>query len=70
MGRKKKTFNPEAVKDIGRVMNVCLFLILLTFFILLNTFAVMDEWKVRRAWGSLIGAFGSLTGGLNIPGLI
>ena len=65
MGRRKKKIDEGTVKDIGRVMNVCLFLILLTFFILLNTFAVMDDWKVRKAWGSLIGAFGSLTGGLS-----
>ena len=47
------------------IMTVCLFLILLTFFILLNSISVLDEIKMRAAIGSLIGAFGSFTGGLS-----
>jgi len=46
-------------------MTVSLFLIILTFFILLNSIAVMDEKKTRLAWGSLMGAFGTLPGGLS-----
>lgn len=46
-------------------MTVSLFLILLTFFILLNSIAVIDESRKRAALGSLIGAFGGLPGGLS-----
>lgn len=46
-------------------MTISLFLILLTFFILLNSIAVIDKMKVRSVVGSLIGAFGSFTGGLS-----
>ena len=46
-------------------MTVSLFLILLTFFILLNSIAVLDENRIRVALGSLIGAFGGLPGGLS-----
>ncbi len=45
------------------VMTVSLFLILLTFFILLNSIAVIDEKRTRVAIGSILGAFGSFTGG-------
>ncbi|MBW2597705.1 MAG: OmpA family protein, partial [Deltaproteobacteria bacterium] len=51
--------------DIGMVMTVSLFLILLSFFILLNSIAVLDEHRSRVAIGSLIGAFGGLPGGLS-----
>ena len=47
------------------VMTVSLFLILLTFFILLNSIAVIDDNRTRLAIGSLIGAFGGLPGGLS-----
>ncbi len=46
-------------------MTVSLFLILLTFFILLNSIAVLDEKRIRLSIGSLIGSFGSLSGGLS-----
>ena len=46
-------------------MTVSLFLILLTFFILLNSIAVIDEKRTRVAIGSLLGAFGGLPGGLS-----
>lgn len=49
----------------GQVMVVSLFLILLTFFILLNSIAVIDEIKIQKAIGSLTGAFGSFSGGLS-----
>jgi chemotaxis protein MotB len=49
--------------DLLPVMTVSLFLILLTFFILLNSIAVIDERRVRSALGSIMGAFGSYTGG-------
>ena len=64
MNRKKKK-NDDDGADIGMVMTVSLFLILLTFFILLNSIAVIDEHRSRMAIGSLIGAFGGLPGGLS-----
>jgi chemotaxis protein MotB len=64
MDRKKKKIDDEGT-NIGMVMTVSLFLILLTFFILLNSIAVIDEHRSRMAIGSLIGAFGGLPGGLS-----
>lgn len=66
MVKKKRIKNDDDSKaDIGMVMTVSLFLILLTFFILLNSIAVVDENRSRLAIGSLIGAFGGLPGGLS-----
>jgi chemotaxis protein MotB len=53
--------NPGA--NVGLVMTLSLFLILLTFFILLNSIATMDERRTRVAIGSLMGAFGIFKGG-------
>lgn len=64
MDKKKKKIDDDGA-DIGMVMTVSLFLILLTFFILLNSIAVIDENRSRMAIGSLIGAFGGLPGGLS-----
>ena len=64
MGKRKKK-NDDSGADIGMVMTVSLFLILLTFFILLNSIAVIDDNRTRLAIGSLIGAFGGLPGGLS-----
>jgi len=65
MASKKRKTDDERVGGIGIMMTVSLFLILLTFFILLNSIAVMDESRVRMAIGSLMGAFGGLPGGLS-----
>jgi chemotaxis protein MotB len=65
MNKKKKKKIDDDGADIGMVMTVSLFLILLTFFILLNSIAVLDEHRSRVAIGSLIGAFGGLPGGLS-----
>jgi chemotaxis protein MotB len=65
MDKKKKKKIDDDGADIGMVMTVSLFLILLTFFILLNSIAVIDEHRSRMAIGSLIGAFGGLPGGLS-----
>ena len=65
MNQKKKKKIDDDGADIGIVMTVSLFLILLTFFILLNSIAVLDEHRSRVAIGSLIGAFGGLPGGLS-----
>jgi len=65
MGKRKKKNDDGSGADIGMVMTVSLFLILLTFFILLNSIAVIDDNRTRLAIGSLIGAFGGLPGGLS-----
>ena len=62
-GKRKTDDGPQI--DVGLIMTVSLFLILLTFFILLNSIAVIDERKKLQAIGSLMGAFGSLPGGLS-----
>lgn len=63
MAKKKKNIDDELKAGIGAIMTVSLFLILLTFFILLNSLAVFDEKKIRLSLGSLLGAFGSFTSG-------
>jgi chemotaxis protein MotB len=65
MDKRKKKNNDDSEANVGMVMTVSLFLILLTFFILLNSIAVMDDNRTRLAIGSLIGAFGGLPGGLS-----
>ncbi len=62
MKKKNKQEDPSPV-DLLPVMTVSLFLILLTFFILLNSIAVVDERRTRVALDSILGAFGSYTGG-------
>ena len=47
-------------------MTVSLFIIVLAFFILLNSIAVPDEHKMRTAIGSLIGSFGRMEGGYSV----
>ena len=63
--KKKNSSDDSAGADIGVVMTCSLFLIILTFFILLNSIAVIDDRKQRLAIGSLVGSFGSLSGGLS-----
>ena len=65
MGRRKRNISDGPKTDVGLVMTVSLFLILLTFFILLNSIAVVDEEKTWLAVGSLVGSFGSFFGGLS-----
>jgi chemotaxis protein MotB len=65
MARRRKKSDGGNLDDVGRVMTVSLFLILLTFFILLNSIAVLDERRVRLSLGSLIGAFGGSAGKLS-----
>lgn len=65
MARKRNKNEEEAGQNTGLVMTVSLFLILLTFFVLLNSLAVLDEQRIRLAIGSLVGSFGSLPGGLS-----
>ena len=65
MNKRQKKKDDDSKADVGMVMTVSLFLILLTFFILLNSIAVIDDNRTRLAIGSLIGAFGGLPGGLS-----
>ncbi len=65
MVKKKRDTDDSPKVNVGMLMTVCLFLILLTFFVLLNSIAVIDERKKIMAIGSLLGAFGSLSGGLS-----
>lgn len=65
MAKKKRGQVEESGTNVGLVMTLSLFLILLTFFILLNSIAVIDERRTRIAIGSLMGAFGIFKGGLS-----
>ena len=65
MRKKKINLDNVSGSNVGIVMTVSLFLILLMFFILLNSIAVLDKSKTIEAIGSLISAFGSLPGGLS-----
>jgi chemotaxis protein MotB len=65
MSGRKKNSDEGMAPNVGLSMTVSLFLIILTFFILLCSLAVMDDAKTRIAIGSLIGSFGSLPRGLS-----
>ena len=65
MAGKKRDRDDVPKLDVGLLMTISLFLILLTFFIMLNSIAVIDERKKLAAIGSLMGAFGCLPGGLS-----
>ncbi len=65
MAKKKKQEGSGSGQDGIRMMIVSLFIILLAFFIVLNSMAVIDEKKRLSALGSLIGSFGILPGGLS-----
>ena len=64
--KKKKKQVEESAPNLIMVMTVSLFIILLAFFILLNTLAVPDEARQRLALGSLMRNFGVLSGGFSI----
>ena len=69
MAGKKRDRDDGPIKlNVGLLMTVSLFLILLTFFILLNSIAIIDEEKKLMAIGSLMGPFGRLHGGLSPSG--
>jgi len=63
--KKKKKIDDESVANVGIVMTVSLFLILLSFFILLNSISIIDKKRTRVALGSLSRAFSGLSGGLS-----
>jgi chemotaxis protein MotB len=64
MAKRKRSREGGPAINITLVMTISLFLILLTFFILLNSIAVIDEQKKLLVIGSLMGAFGALPGGI------
>ncbi len=66
MMSKKKRGGDAAAPDLIQVMTISLFIILLAFFILLNTIAVFDEQKKLAVLDSLIGSLGVLTGGHSV----
>ena len=55
-------------QDGQRVLFVSLFMIMLAFFILLNSIAVIKEDKTKKAMKSVGGAFGQLPGGRSVTG--
>jgi len=64
MAGKKKVY-VEPKRDIGTLMYTSLMLILLTFFIVLCSMAVVDSRRKMLALNSLVGSFGILPGGLS-----
>jgi chemotaxis protein MotB len=64
--REKKNVGPKIGDNVIQVMTISLFIILLAFFILLNSIAVLNEQKVFAAIGSLLGNFGIKTGGYSV----
>ena len=64
MAKKKKKEPEERVVDGNVVLFTALSMILLAFFIVLNSIAVIDQNKKLEAWGSLLGSFGILPGGV------
>ena len=64
MAKKKKKEVEERVVDGNVVLFTALSMILLAFFIVLNSIAVVDQNKKLEAWGSLLGSFGILPGGV------
>ncbi len=50
----------------SRMMDISFNMILLVFFVFLNTIGTNDESKVKKAFGSLVGTFGIMRGGINI----
>jgi len=65
MARGKRNRENSPPLNVTLVMMISLFLILLTFFILLNSIASIDEQKKLIGIGSVLGAFGSLPGGIS-----
>lgn len=66
MGSRRKKSEEKSESNLVMVMTVSLFIILLAFFILLNSIAVIDEKRKLAALGSLLQSFGVLSGGHSI----
>jgi chemotaxis protein MotB len=65
MGNRKRNIEESPSGDGGLTLTVSLFLILLVFFILLCSIAIIDQARVRLAIGSLVGSFGSFHAGMS-----
>ncbi|RLB88050.1 MAG: hypothetical protein DRH10_08205 [Deltaproteobacteria bacterium] len=65
MRTRQRQYEGNASQSGIRILTVALFIILLAFFIVLNSIAVIDEKSKLEALGSLIGSFGILPGGLS-----
>ena len=65
MKPRQSQFENTAGQSGIRVLVVSLFIILLAFFIVLNSIGVVDERRKLEALGSLLGSFGVLPGGLS-----
>ena len=66
MAKKQPEEKPDwEASNIGLMMFTSLMVILLAFFILLTSMAVIDEQRQVEALGSVLGAFGLLPGGLS-----
>ncbi|MEW5724262.1 MAG: flagellar motor protein MotB [Thermodesulfobacteriota bacterium] len=67
MARKQQEERPDwVISNVGLVMFTALNILLLAFFIMLSSMAVVDEKRQIEAFGSLLGAFGILPGGLAV----
>jgi chemotaxis protein MotB len=66
MGRNGRKKGINLSPNLVQVMTLSLFIILLAFFILLNSLAVVDERRKRLAIGSLLENFGVLAGGFSM----
>ena len=66
MASKKKKMEELSAPNLVQIMTVSLFVILLAFFILLNSIAVIDDQKKLAVLDSLLGSFGVLTGGISV----
>jgi len=62
--KKKKKTMEEAAKDGNVILFTALSMILLAFFIVLNSIATLDQNRKLAALGSLVGSFGILPGGV------
>ena len=66
MAKREAEERPEwETSNIALLMYTALMILLLAFFIMLNSMAVVDEKREIKAIGSLIGSFGILPGGLS-----
>jgi chemotaxis protein MotB len=65
MAKGKRNREDSFPVNITLLMMISLFLILLTFFVLLNSIAIVDEQKKLIGIGSVLGAFGALPGGIS-----
>ena len=67
MARKEAEERPEwELSNGGLMLFTALMIIMLAFFIMLSSIAVIDDKRQIEAFGSLVGTFGILPGGLSV----